>query len=454
MRYLLLGAGGAAALTPAGNTDTKLMEPQNKDDINIRSEEILEILSTPPRWLVRWGTLAAFVALVLLGWVGYWVKYPDMVAAEVVVSSAEPVQRLNPKEDVYIEHLLLQSEDTVHAGEAIVVFRSQANFAHVFDLSDKLLVVGTQTENDSVLLAVPIDKTWLLGELQEYMYDFTEKQRQYQLQRSGQLDNLDGRELRSRISTEQAEIRALKREQDRLRAQLQLAKENTIREQNLASQSKSQQSQVRRLRAEELALEGQLQTLEADIKGKESEIRIISRGLEGYRGGSKDSRLEFSKALQASYRTLLDNTEKWISRYTLTSPVNGVVMFDKSLREGYYWQHGGGRDLAVISPLQTNEIVGRGGLKANGSGKVAVDQEVIVKFENYPFHEFGAVTAKVSWKGKVPTLEGKIPFEIKFPSPLVTSSNYTLELTPEMKGQAEIITAKKSLLVWIFERLR
>lgn len=441
-------------MTRAGNTDTKLMEPQNKDDINIRSEEILEILSTPPQWLVRWGTLAAFVALVLLGWVGYWVKYPDMVAAEVVVSAAEPLQRLNPKEDVYIEHLLLKSEDTVRAGQAIVVFRSQADFKHVYALSDILVQVGNQTENDSLLLNLFIPKSWLLGELKPYVYDYAEKQRQYQLQLSGQLDNLDGRELRSRISTEQAEIRALKREQDRLNAQLQLARENTIREQNLASQSKSQQSQVRRLKAEEMALEGQLQTLEAEIKGKESEIRIISRGLEGYRGSTKDSRLEFSKALRNSYQNLLANTEKWINKYTLTSSVNGVVMFDKSLREGYYWQYQNGRDLAVISPLQTNEIVGRGGLKANGSGKVAVDQEVIVKFENYPFHEFGAVTAKVSWKGKVPTLEGKIPFEIKFPNPLVTSSNYTLELTPEMKGQAEIITAKKSLLVWIFERLR
>lgn len=430
------------------------MESQNKDDINIRSEEILEILSTPPQWLVRWGTLAAFAALVLLGWVGYWVKYPDMVAVEVIVSSAEPIQRLNPKENVYIDHIRFQSEDTVRAGEAVIVFRSQADFSQVYALSDMLKNVNVPTENDSAILYLTIPKSWQLGELKEYVYDFAEKQRQYQLQLSGQLDNLDARELRSRIGAEEAEIRELRREQNKLRAELQLARENTIREQNLASQSKSPQGQVRRLKSQEESIEGQLQILEADIKGKESEIRIIRRGMEGYRGSTKDSRLEFSKALQSSFRNLQDNTDKWISRYTLSSPVDGVVMLDKSLREGYYWQYDSGRDLAVVSPLQTNEIVGRGYLRANGSGKVAEKQEVIVKFEKYPFHEFGAVTAEVSWKGTVPTLEGEIPFEIKLPNPLVTSSNQTLELTPEMKGQAEIITAKKSLLVWIFERLR
>lgn len=430
------------------------MEPQNKDDINIRSEEILEILSTPPQWLVRWGTLAAFVALVLLGWVGYWVKYPDMVAVEVIVSSAEPIQRLNPKENVYIELIRFQSGDTVRAGEAVIVFRSQAAFSQVYALSDMLKNVSISTENDSALLNLFIPKSWQLGELKEYVYDFAEKQRQYQLQLSGQLDNLDARELRGRIGVEEAEIRELRREQNRLKAELRLARENTIREQNLASQSKSPQGQVRRLKSHEEELEGQLQTLEADIKGKESEIRIIRRGMDGYRGSAKDSRLEFSKALQSSFRNLQDNTDKWISRYTLSSPVDGVVMLDKSSRVNYYWQHDSGRDLAVVSPLQTNEIVGRGFLRANGSGKIAKGQEVIVKFEKYPFHEFGAVTAEVSWKGTVPTLEGEIPFEIRLPNPLVTSSDQVLELTPEMKGQAEIITAKKSLLVWIFERLR
>lgn len=431
------------------------MEPQNKDDINVRSEEVLEILSTPPKWLVRWGTLAAFVALVLLGWVGYWVKYPDIVIADVLVSSAEPVKRLNPKKDVYIEHIRFQSEDTVREGEAIIIFRSQANFRHVFALSDLLdQLERNQEEKDSLIPNLSIPKSWMLGELKEYVYDFAEKQRQYQLQLSGQLDNLDGRELRSRISIEQAEIRALRREQDKLNAQLQLARENTIREQNLASQSKSQQSQVRKLMADERALESQLQSLEADIIGKESEIKIIKRGLQdGNRGSSKDSRLELSKALQSSYQNLLLKTNEWFDEHTISSPVNGVVLLDKSLREGY-WEYDGGRDLAVVSPLQTNEIVGRGVLKESGSGKVTLGQEVIVKFENYPFHEYGAVTASVSWKGKVPTLEREIPFEIKLPNPLVTSSNKVLELTPDMKGKAEIITAKKSLLVWIFERLR
>ena len=138
------------------------MESQNKDDINIRSEEILEILSTPPQWLVRWGTLAAFAALVLLGWVGYWVKYPDMVAVEVIVSSAEPIQRLNPKENVYIDHIRFQSEDTVRAGEAVIVFRSQADFSQVYALSDMLKNVNVPTENDSAILYLTIPKSWLI----------------------------------------------------------------------------------------------------------------------------------------------------------------------------------------------------------------------------------------------------------------------------------------------------
>ena len=64
------------------------------DRMEIRSEEVQEILGTPPGWLVRWGTIVAFAALVVLGWIGFWIQYPDIVEARIRVTSTDPPKRL------------------------------------------------------------------------------------------------------------------------------------------------------------------------------------------------------------------------------------------------------------------------------------------------------------------------------------------------------------------------
>ena len=57
-----------------------------RDNIEIRSEEVQEILGTPPSWLVRYGTTLALFTIVVIGWMAYFVKYPDTVTAEISVT--------------------------------------------------------------------------------------------------------------------------------------------------------------------------------------------------------------------------------------------------------------------------------------------------------------------------------------------------------------------------------
>ena len=60
------------------------------DDIELRSEEVQDILTRPPGVLVRWGITVFFgvLAVVLIG--GCFFKYPDTVSAEVTVTTERP----------------------------------------------------------------------------------------------------------------------------------------------------------------------------------------------------------------------------------------------------------------------------------------------------------------------------------------------------------------------------
>lgn len=63
---------------------------ENENDIELRSEEVQEILTRPPRALVRWGITVFFgvLAAVFIG--GCFFQYPDVVDATVTVTTEHP----------------------------------------------------------------------------------------------------------------------------------------------------------------------------------------------------------------------------------------------------------------------------------------------------------------------------------------------------------------------------
>ena len=67
---------------------------EEHDDIEIRSEEVQEIIGTTPGWILRWGSTAALMVLLLLALMSWFIRYPDTIEAPVVVkttNSAAPV---------------------------------------------------------------------------------------------------------------------------------------------------------------------------------------------------------------------------------------------------------------------------------------------------------------------------------------------------------------------------
>jgi hypothetical protein len=47
----------------------------------IRSEEVQEIISHMPNWIVRWGITVIFASLVVLLSISWFIKYPDILTA-------------------------------------------------------------------------------------------------------------------------------------------------------------------------------------------------------------------------------------------------------------------------------------------------------------------------------------------------------------------------------------
>jgi hypothetical protein len=424
--------------------------PEEFENIEIRSEEVQEILGTPPPWLVAWGTTIAAFTVIILFWVGHWVEYPDKVSADIRVTSTEPPKRLIAENYTYISKILVENEDTVETGEILMVFKSKASWEDVLVLQDYILSV--REINDSTMLTFNPPDDLLLGDLQEDLYDFFKKQEDFRLSNTGNLEKMSIRQLRKRLYKLKSGISVEKKRKAKVAEQLTLVNQRYAREQNQFYNKEISLSKLRKTREDILALEREMQGIESLIKNKEFEEETIRGQINGVKRGSIESASVAYTKLKDSFVRLQNKVDDWEKRYLITSPTNGIALIpNENIGEQQFVSRE--TELMMVVPLKETETIGKMAMELNGSGKVKRGQQVIVRFDSYPFHEFGAVIGVVSRKGRLPNDE-KIPIEVSFPNGLVTTTGKLIESEREMSGTAEIITMDKRFIDRIFESFR
>ena len=104
------------------------------DNLNLRSEEVQEILGRPPRSIVRWGITVVLLLVVGLAIGSYFIKYPDVLQASITVSSenlpADVVARASGK----IDTLMVSERELVSTGDILAMLENPA------DLNDVLML--------------------------------------------------------------------------------------------------------------------------------------------------------------------------------------------------------------------------------------------------------------------------------------------------------------------------
>jgi HlyD family secretion protein len=97
--------------------------------------------------------------------------------------------------------------------------------------------------------------------------------------------------------------------------------------------------------------------------------------------------------------------------------------------------------------------LGKVQLNRIGSGKVKPGQKVNIKFDNYPYMEYGMVEGKVNRISKVPTND-YYALEVDLPNGLTSTYGKTFEFNNEIQGSAEIITDDLRLIQRIFNPIK
>lgn len=103
------------------------------DNIELRSESVQDILASPPKWIIRWGNTLVFLILILILIISYIIKYPEFVAAPIVVTSENPPEKIEARINSRIEKIFIKDHQNIRKGEIIMVLQSTGNYSDILN---------------------------------------------------------------------------------------------------------------------------------------------------------------------------------------------------------------------------------------------------------------------------------------------------------------------------------
>ena len=424
------------------------MEEQEKD-IELRSEEVQEILTRPPHALVRWGITVFFGLLALFFIGGCFFKYPDTVDATVTVTTEHPPVWIVARGSGKLKELYRHDRDSVYAGDIIAVLDNPAVTSDVLALKEELAGFAI---TDSCVLAMKFTERWALGSIQaayaSFLRNLTDYRNFLTLDLYEQKVEATVRELneyRNYIGHLQRQVE-LDKQQSSI-AETVHHREKLLYEDGLTAKAEYEKAQQELLSKRQGTEQLMTSLSTARIQEAQLEQSMIETKMERER--EKNTQLTALKTALDELKTQMDD---WELSFLFVSPANGILSYND------VWQknqnvNGGDKVFSIVAE-NTGAIIGKIKLPDSGSGKVRPGQRVNISVTGYPYMEFGFLTGQVQTVSLLADEAGTYTVTVSLPQELNTSYGKTLDFSGELAGTAQILTDERSVTARLLSPLQ
>lgn len=142
------------------------------NSIELRSEELQDIVGRMPSILERYGIIAIAVIVLVMIIGTYFFKYPDTLEAQVIITNSKPAANIVARTTGNIEYVNSNNGGMVAEGEVLAILESTADYEDVISLSRILKKVELNEIDLGELTDWMKTKRLRLGNMQYYYTEF------------------------------------------------------------------------------------------------------------------------------------------------------------------------------------------------------------------------------------------------------------------------------------------
>lgn len=405
------------------------------------SDDMQDIITAVPAWILRWGITLFFIVLVLLLSLSAFIKYPDIVKTQLKITSPDMPKQVVPKITGKLVKLLINNNDVVKTDQPLAYIESTASHDKVLLLISQLKQLRDQLAQNKTLERALFNNATNneLGELQGAYQSFFQsyitykstiedgfllKKRSY-LQQDAAALNKQTTQLHSEKQLQQRDFDLAEQEYN-MHKKLEKEKVETLAE------LRQQESKYLSKKAPMIQTDAALITASTNALAKQKEIMELDNQVQ-------EEKSKFSQALNS----LISLAEDWKSKYVLTASQAGRVTFAGIIQRNQVIT--AGQDIFYIN-AGNEQFFGEMSIPQDNLGKVKEGQEVLVKLRSYPFEEYGMMRGKISYLSDVPYKDSIFISRVSFSSKKASDLKKPVHLKQGMMADAEIITQDATIL--------
>lgn len=417
------------------------------NNIELRSEEVKEILGSPPGWIIRRSISIILLIIIVLLVGSYFYKYPDLVSGRVTILSKNPPIPIIAKSTGRLELLLVEDGEHIKVGQAVGMIENPANYTEMLKLSSVLNSFNHFLKNPEEISSISLPELLSLGQCQSYYASLLSQWNEYNnfvyLDSYGQQQQALIKQISAYRKYEaQLEDQCCIQKKELDLSQKQLYRDSALYSRQVMPELQYEQSQATFYKQQysyksTLANLSNTQIQIGQLEQKELELQIQK----------EEQERNLLSSLKEKYDNLNAQYFSWKQTFILTAGIEGTVTFTELWSEKQPVQ--AGNVVFTVVPKINQAIIGKLIIPLAGSGKVEPGQTVNIKLDNYPYMEFGLLESTIENISKVPVTNSEMGYytaEVKLNKGLVTNYNKELFFTQEMQGTAEIITKDRRLL--------
>ncbi len=424
---------------------------EEKIELTQRSDELQDVLSYIPHWVVRWGITVVFGGLVSIIFASWIIRYPEVVHSRITLASNFPASKLTTQGSGAI-FLMVADKETVKKGDYIASIQSPTHTRDVRTLRGLLDQFKPLLFTEDQWGSVTFPKDLELAQLQTTYNQFLQKLLEYHEFTNSPLfqQKIDSHEtqlnhhheLGTKLKEQQALLeKEVQSTEATYQANAKLYEKQIISKSQLASIENNFLQHKRALVEEEKKI----------IQNQIQLDSISSAILELTKEHEEKSRV-YRKLVRDAYNLLVSELSLWEQRYILIAPIDGEVSYLKVLIDNHYVNIG--EELIAVVPLDKDRAIsGLLQLTEQGAGKIGVGSTVRIRLDSYPYRDYGTLEGKIESISSVAS--GNTYFaHVALPQEMTTSYGKELVFRDGMQGDADIIAYDLRLIFRIANYLR
>ena len=417
--------------------------------IELRSNEVQEILSRPPKWIIRWGISVIFIIIAIVITGSNFFKYPDIVTAKIVLTTENPPAKVLSKISGKIQNLFVTNKQYVKKNDIVGVIENPANFQDIKAVFENLDYFKKEYKTSDI--SKLLDKNYNLGSVQTLYSSLAKHIKEYNRFLRLDYHNKKITQHKKELQKYSLYLQNLKTQEELMNEECKLTHNQFCRDSSLHSQELLSDADFERSKSQLISKKYSCEQVKTSINNIELQIENLNQNI-------LDLKLQYEKQLSDKTLFINENIENlrstidaWMYKYVLIAPTSGKITFNQ------YWNENqtvsSGATVMTVIPENEGEIIGKVQLDFRGAGKVREGQLANIQFSNYPKNEFGMVQGEIFSISMAPENDF-YTVEIKLKNGLKTFYGIDLDFKQEMQGTAEIITDDLSLLHRILGPLR